>query len=397
LVYDAIGSQWTGSFYKWQLIADGYGGSSWSMLGGASADCSPYGFVYSGFSRTNSLNWEHSGTTGTYDWSNEWDVYFFDGNGGTLHDAGLYEYHPYGYNIADGWAEGRVIYTGSGTWSFWYNYGYFLGSGYGGNQLVVDCINVQTSSYSYNEYADGYGGSWISITGGMNYYSYGQFIGSCGYINYYSDGGNGYYTYDTTPTYDPYGTFEYNSDNYNYYSDGTGGVYQGEYTGGYCDPYGTGLSSGSGTHYINAGCGDWSNGVYDWTQFADGNCGTYTESSDSYEPYGTYFGNCSGYNYYSDGIGDYYAESDGSGGGGCDPFGTWIASAQSGQNYLNTGCGDFMYGYYDYNVLADGTCGSFTEINWQNWYSYGDYIGSCNDNNYYSDGTGGVYSEYVGA
>lgn len=367
-VYDALGTEWYGSYYKWQLIADGSGGSSWSMLGGVSADCAPYGFVYSGFSRNNQLNWEHSGTAGTYDWSNEWDVYYFDGNGGTLHEAGLYEFHPYGYTIADGWAEGRVIYTGSGTWSFWYNYGYQLSSGWDNVLANWGCGDVALYQYEYIEYADGSGGSYRSWTG--NYYipSYGNFLQECNGYNYYTNGNGGYYT---------------------------------EAVSNPCPSYGTELSSDSGTLTADWGCGSVVIGYWGSTTYADGNCGTYGTGGQSTDyNNGQLIQNCGDYNYYSNGSGGWYqGEYTGGGGGGsgCDPYGTWITGAQSGHNYINVGCGDWQIGDYDYDVYADGNCGTYTQTNWQNWSSYGTYLGNCSGNNYYSDGTGSYYSEGDGS
>ena len=94
-------------------------------------------------------------------------------------------------------------------------------------------------------------------------------------------------------------------------SDGLGGSwnYSG-YSGGGGNPYpsyGTELGSDSSNITVNVGCGDWVVGSNSWTNYADGNGGSYQgNQSTSYVSSGTYLGNCNEQNYYSDGTGGYY-------------------------------------------------------------------------------------------
>lgn len=373
-VYDALGTEWYGSYYKWQLIADGSGGSSWSMLGGVSADCAPYAFVYSGFSRDNQLSWEHSGTTGTYNWSNEWDVYYFDGNGGTLHEAGLYEFHSYGYTIADGWAEGRVVYTGNGTSNFWYNYGWNLAQQstvyYNAN---VGCGDFAVYSIVFDLFADGMGGTY------------------------------GVFNHSDIPS---YGTFLTNCNDYDYNADGNGSYYQGNYTGGTgCPSYGTELSSDSGTLTADWGCGSVVVGYWGSTTYADGNCGTYG-SGGQWTDYnnGQLIQNCGGYNYYSNGSGGWYQgeyTGGGGGGGGCPSYGTQVNSGGGDYTVTLPDGNNYYVGSYGWTEYADGNCGTYTSGG--GYYTgYGTLITNLYDvyvegygqamaAGFFSDGNGGYY------
>lgn len=149
----------------------------------------------------------------------------------------------------------------------------------GSNPITANagCGDWTVGTSSWATIADGNGGS--NTTGGNSYVSYGTYLGNC--------------------------------NDYNYYADGNGSYYQGEYTGGgggnYYPSYGTELGSDSSNITVNVGCGDWVVGSNSWTNYADGNGGSYQgNQSTSYVSSGTYLGNCNEQSYYSDGAGGYY-------------------------------------------------------------------------------------------
>lgn len=148
----------------------------------------------------------------------------------------------------------------------------------GSNPITVNagCGDWTVGTSSWATIADGNGGS--NTTGGNSYVSYGTYLGNC--------------------------------NDYNYYADGNVSYYQGEYTGGggnIYPSYGTVLGSDSSNITVNVGCGDWVVGSNSWTNYADGNGGSYQgNQSTSYVSSGTYLGNCNEQSYYSDGTGGYY-------------------------------------------------------------------------------------------
>ena len=295
--------------------------------------------------------------------------------------------------------------------------------------------NVNIGSYQKYVYADGSCGTYNS-NGEINYEANGNQIASGNGYNFYSNGSGGYYsepipctpegelidssfggylsvyiseigssynagstsvstyadgacgTYtSSTDNWDPYGTFITSDANYNYYSDGNG-AYYAESTTSNCDPSGSFLSGNNSTIYVNVGCGDFSIGDYYESTYADGNCGSYTESGSNYYSYGTYIGNCNGNNYYSDGIGSYYSESDGSG-SSYSPYGESTGNSGSGDNYIEINGSQYSNGTYSYTEYHDGMGGYYTEY-YYSYPSYGYYLGG----SYYADGSGGYYEQY---
>ena len=290
------------------------------------------------------------------------------------------------------------------------------------------------------QYEGGSVGEWSQ----WNYIASGTLFGSNTEYNYYSDGAGSYYTEPVTPScpqsgtelssdsgtytadvgcgdftvgdwysttyadgncgtytngganYVSNGTYLGNCNDYNYYSDGSGSCYQGEFTG-YCDPYGTQLSSDSGTYYANAGCGDWAVGDYGSATYADGNCGSYTESGSNYFSNGTYLGNCNDYNYYSDGSGGYYQ---GEFTGTIYPTGP-TGSGGSATNYITINGVEYENGTYSYSEYHDGMGGYYTEYAYSyQTYGYTFVTTSIYDEEtltevwtqYQSDGNGGYYT-----
>ena len=164
----------------------------------------------------------------------------------------------------------------------------------------------------YTFYSNGNGGYYSE----RNCTPYGTFISSSSdpiiaggwtvgtaTINVYADGNCGSYNENAGNEYLPYGTFLGSDSTYNYYSDGAGWYYT-ELIGGGCDPSGTLISSSSDPIIA----GGWTVGTATINVYADGNCGTYQDSSYSYLPYGTFLGSDGTYNYYSDGAGGYYTD-----------------------------------------------------------------------------------------
>ncbi len=163
---------------------------------------------------------------------------------------------------------------------------------------------------------------------------------------------------------------------YTFYSNGSGGYYSQRN----CEPSGTLISSSSDPIIADG----WTVGTATINVYADGNCGTYQDSSSSYLSYGTFLGSDSTYNYYSDGSGWYYTELIG---GGCDSNGTFISS--SSEPII---AGGWTVGTTTINVYADGNCGTYQDSS-NSYLSYGTFLGSDGTYNYYSDGYGGYYTD----
>lgn len=360
---DAFNTSYVGAYTRWNQIANGTGGSNWTKADTNEIPCwLPYGYCFPGsVNEFPTLSWEYGGQSGTYTWGNTWNVSYSDGAGGTLYESGVYEYHGTGYLLgpAGYWADGNVYYVSQGQWAWWYNYGYYLGTYWGTAYNDVGCGDFAVYSYEYYSYADGTGGTFNNYSGNYQYPSNGTYLHNCGDYNYYANGNGGYY------------------------SEFTGGGGGNEYPS-----YGTWLNSGSGTYYVNVGCGEWSVGDYNWTQYADGMGGSYYESSDSYVGDGVYLGSCNGYEYYSDGSGSYYTE----GGGPSYPeYGTFLGGNDN-PIYVNVGCGDWQIGTSYSNDYADGNGGSYNESG-SDYYSFGTYLGNCNGMDYYAEYNGSYYTQ----
>ena len=301
---------------------------------------------------------------------------------------------------------------------------------------------AQVGTYPSNTYADGSCGQY-STDGDITYYSSGTQIASGGGYNFFSNGEGGYYSEQITC--DAYGTYlsgtssdltvyiseigssytagSYSESTYadgncgtytessnswymsgtqiasdssnNYFSDGNSGYYY-EPISNNCDAYGTYVSGNNSdaTIYISEIGSNYTAGSNYESTYADGNCGTYTESGTSWYSYGTYITNGNGYNFYSDGNGGYYSESDGSGGGSsCDAYGTYInGDSQTNYTYISELEGNYENGYSYNSTYADGNCGTYTESG--TYYKpYGEVIAYSNDNmqSYNSDRNGSYY------
>lgn len=210
----------------------------------------------------------------------------------------------------------------------------------------------------------------------------------------YADGACGTYDSDGDTTYVGTGTQIATGNNYNFFSNGEGGYYSEPIP---CQPYGTYISgTGSGsplTVYISELGSSYTAGSSSESTYADGNCGTYTESSNNWYMSGTQIASDSSNNYFSDGNGGYYSEPVNN----CDAYGTYISGNNSDATvYISEMGSSYTVGSSYDNTYADGNCGTYTESG-TSWYESGTYITNGGGNNFYSDGNGGYYSQSDGS
>jgi len=314
-------------------------------------------------------------------------------------------------------------------------------TGYQGEEeflQVTESIRVVFRTRVRPQYDNGTNGEWSS----WNYIASGTLFGSDSNYNYYSDGAGSYYTEPVTPScpqsgtqissdsgsYDvdfgcgPYssgtwssatyadgncgtytqgganyvgsGTLLANCNDYNYYANGNGGYYQGEYTGTpLCDSAGTFIEGNSSDITFSASCGNFTVGQSTYSTYADGTCGTYSESGNNYLSSGTFLGSCGSDNYYSDGAGSAYSYV---------AAGTQNGNTGSGTNHITINGVQYDNGTYSYAEYHDGMGGYYTEYS----YSYQSYgytftsVVSGYDSElmmdiytyYNSDGNGGYYT-----
>lgn len=289
------------------------------------------------------------------------------------------------------------------------------------------------------QYEGGSVGEWSQ----WNYIASGTLFGSNTEYNYYSDGAGSYYTEPVTPSCPQYGaeissdsgsydvdfgcgayssgtyssityadgncgtytqgganyvgngTLLANCNDYNYYANGSGGYYQGEFTGTTpsCDSGGTFIEGNSSDITAYNPCGSpFVVGQSTYSVYADGNCGTYSESGSNYISYGTFLGSCGSDNYYSDGAGSAYSYV---------AAGTSTGNGGSGTNYITINGSDYDNGTFSSNEYHDGMGGYYTEVNYAyQIYGYTFTSISTYDSEtmievwtyYNSDGNGGYYT-----
>jgi hypothetical protein len=202
------------------------------------------------------------------------------------------------------------------------------------------CGSVQIGYYYNVTYADGSCGSYTSQE---NTSSPGDFTTCNGYIysvdasgnvssrqeenncpssgsfdhsdecnNYYADGNCGTYSESNgmcgggCPS---NGDYAYSDGCIDYYHNGECGYYSVDNCGNGCDSSGNQVNSSMDSIYTNVGCGDWYVGSVNWTEYTDGNCGTYKNyDSPTYNGPGSYLGECNGWTYYTDGSGGAWAQ-----------------------------------------------------------------------------------------
>lgn len=280
---DAVGTIWNGMFTTWEQLADGTGGSYWSILGNNSSDAYsacwyPDGFCMVANNTQNYTYWDGCGSTGDFGPTSYSYYYLYaDGTGGTYSDGGGGNYDPP--------AAGAIIYQSgeSGCCTVYYdgNNGYYISDTCGpscppyGTWLSDGC-NATSGYDASGSYFDG---AW----------SYGSFYadGECG--SYFVESGA-----DINGCYYPAGwKFDYSDSSESLHwtvSDATA----------------TTVAEGDTTYATS-----WSSSA-----IADGSGGTYSDSaawslnSGDEIAYGTYYDGYYGMDYYYivyyDGMGGYY-------------------------------------------------------------------------------------------
>lgn len=211
----------------------------------------------------------------------------------------------------------------------------------------------------------------------------------------YADGNCGTYI-QADFNYVESGTLLANCNDYNYRANGSGGYYQGEYTGGpSCEAGGTFIEEDSSSSDITANnpCGSpFLVGDSTYFVYADGNCGTYSESGNNYLSNGTFLGSCGSDNYYSDGAGSAYSYV---------AAGTSTGNTYNGTNYITINGSQYDNGTFSSNEYHDGNGGYYTEA-FELFQSYGYNFTSTTTYDeetmmdvltyYNSDGSGGYYT-----
>ena len=252
-----------------------------------------------------------------------------------------------------------------------------MSNGYEGVTYVeVNGASYVNGGYTTDIVHDGYGGV-MSGGGSTSYYSQGTLIiqsteavnGEYG-GNYYQigtidvyynhDGVGGYSTSNSSPSYYPSGT---SVGSYSYTSTDT---IQDD---GWGYPYVT----GTGESYLFV---DSMGSVY-----ADGGTSNYTAE-------GTYIGQSptNGYYYYVGQNGSYYSSTNA-------PYGMPTGGTSSGDVFTSIGGTDYVIGSYSCNTYWDGNGSTYDADCGNSYYTYGQFITIYDGNIYYSDGTGGVYTE----
>ena len=155
--------------------------------------------------------------------------------------------------------------------------------------------------------------------------------------------------------------------------------------------YGSIVNSGSGTYTVNIGGSDYQVGSWSGTFYSDGTCsGTYFDGLSEYAPYGTYITSYDGLTYYSNGTGGYYTEGGSSGCSG--PTGNTSGGALYA--YISELGYDVQVGDYSSAEYYNSDCSTYW-TGGNNYYSYGTYLTNGNGYNFYSNGSGGYYSEWA--
>ena len=336
-----------GACGTWVFFSDGAGGYY------TVRNCPPAGTVLSEVSRTPYT----VQVPGGYEWTLGYQVVVLETDGECgEREATRYEWLPYGTILG---TDGTYDYYSDG--SGWY-YTVPIGCPSAGTVLsssstdvTINVIGVEwkIGTTTNGTYADGNCGSYDGTS--TEYLPYGTLIGSDGTNNYYSNGSGGYYTQqclsagtviytfstpitvsvnpaeswtvgsttktvyadgvcgtyeDTTTDYVSYGTLLGSYAGINHYSDGAGGYYT-EPTG--CPTAGTVLSTSSEPILAGPNGNDWQVGTNDTTVYADGFCGSNSESNRSFLSSGSFLGNDGFCDYFSNGAGGYYTSNCSSG------------------------------------------------------------------------------------
>ena len=261
--------------------------------------------------------------------------------------------------------------------------------------------------YTLTVYANGTGGSYQTEVWGLQYLPAGWRTG-VGYMDfnvyvaelagnfkagedffYYIEDGTGInYSGASAGVESRYaaGTLIGNINNYDYLWDGLGSYYSNYIPPPY-PPYGQYESGSSGNVYFTTpSCGDYVVGTFSYTNYHDGNGGTYSEGGESYLPYGTSLGTCGDYTYYSNNSNEpkaywhYY--------NGYILGYTTIQSYTNGWAYSNAPGGLYLSSESRVNVIADGQGNSYASQTYT-WYpTYGTLLDSSSYTYQYMDENG---------
>ena len=284
-------------------------------------------------------NLYHDGNCGTFWAATYWRVWWWYPSGHIIGQCGNYTFRSNG--TGGYYAESNCPPAGTALSSSSY-------------PITINVIGVdwEVGVTTNGTYADGSCGSYDSSS--TVFLPSGTLLGSDGTLDYFSDGAGGYYsaptgpdcddsgtvlstdstpivtsdcglqwtvgstttttyadgscgTYQQTSTeYLPYGTLLGTDGSANYFSNGSGGCYTEPVGGGGCDPSGTLISYFSSPLYVYGSSYQWEIGTQYTATYADGQCGTYSDSGAVYLPYGSYLGSDGQQSYYSDGSGGYY-------------------------------------------------------------------------------------------
>lgn len=286
-------------------------------------------------------------------------------------------------------------------------------NGYGPNEYFSTGTEIYTTGFGGNRYlSDGIGGYYSEPvpceaagvlqqtmpTGSVYIYITElaeNTTGGQSYNKTYSDGSCGTYTESVIEWYGS-GYPLTSGGGYNYFADGGGGYYSESINPPPCDSAGTPISSSTSNLeiYISEIASNVIAGSSYSNEYADGSCGSYTESGNDWYGYGTQIASNADYYFYSDGNGGYYSELINPPPPPCDEAGTYISGTSSPNYiYISELSNSYENGSNYSNEYADGNCGSYTESG-TSYQGDGYEFGRDDSYSYLSDGMGGYRIGY---
>lgn len=194
--------------------------------------------------------------------------------------------------------------------------------------------------------------------------------------------GTEYWAEQAVLEYVPNGTLVHTGTTYRYYSNGQGGYYT-ELIEGHteCDAAGTVISSNTYPVYVNIQNNEYGVGSRTETVYADGSCGTTTDTTYSYSPSGELITSIDGIVYRSNGSGGYNEYP---------VEGTLLSSGMSKPHYIQIAelnNQSFQDGTIEYSEYADGYGSSYQVDGSTSYYTSGTLISG----DYYANGAGWYY------
>lgn len=282
----------------YDLIADGACGSYQSWNGSCDNNCDVAGTDYGPDPNNSCDNLYADGNCGTYSSS----------NGSCCDPSGTFQYSE---------APTDVTYdAGCGIWTI----------GYSVKSIYADgnCSTYEQIDTTYNVGDIGECNGYIYSVDAAGNISTRDVPPSCdpsgtdygvdpndSCNNIYADGNCGTYTSANGSCCAPSGQWVSSDGCYDYYTDGSCGTYgmDNGTCGGGCDASGIYITSGSEAVYASTPCGDAQVGNQDYTEYTDGNCGSYRDySNTTYYTPGQQVASCGDCTYYSNGDGTVYED-----------------------------------------------------------------------------------------